>query len=166
MIKAETLLLSASDVAGALGPRAQVAIAQAQSPAQSIGDVLRAAATDSAFRNFRGSLTADGVDHPLAAGILALVFDVPAKADRTFGQVAKAAHLRTQLEGANVAVETVTAPSGLVSYWGYVQRGAALVIVTLDTLDPQYVSIADLRSLVAATADRLAASSQADLPGP
>ncbi len=166
-MNAESLLLTASEAAAALGPRARLSLAQGQVSEKSIGDVLRAAASDSAYRHFRGGVTVDGIDHPMAAGIMVLIFDLAAKAEHTFREVAQAAHLRTQVEGADVAVETVTAPSGLVSYWGFVHQGAALVILTLDTLDPQYVSIADLRSLVAATASRLTAmSSPADLPDP
>lgn len=154
-MKAEALLLTPREIAAALGARTEIQSTGTQAPGQSIGEVIRAAASDSAYRHYRGVLTVGESERPLAAGIMALVFDVEAKAERTFAQVAQAAHLRTELEGCNVAVETVTAPSGLVSYWGFVQRGAALVIVTIDTLDPQHVSVADLRSLVAATAARL-----------
>jgi hypothetical protein len=154
-MKADSLLLTPGEVAAALGSRAEIQSTGTQAPGQSIGDVVRAAASDSAYRHFRGVLTVGENERPLAAGIMALVFDAESKAERTFTQVAQAAHLRTELEGCNVAVETVTASSGLVSYWGFVQRGVALVIVTIDTLDPQQVSVADLRSLVAATAVRL-----------
>lgn len=157
-MKADALLLTVEEVAAALGPHAEVQVTGTQASAQSIGDVVRAAARDSAYRHFRGVLTVGDSQRPLAAGIMALVFDVQPKAKRTFAQVAQAAHLRTELDGCNVAVETVTAPSGLVSYWGFVQRGVALVILTIDTLDPQHVSVADLRSLVAATASRLVRS--------
>lgn len=154
-MRADALLLTPREVAVALGSRAEIQSTGTQAPEQSIGQVIRAAASDSAYRHFRGVLTVGESERPLAAGIMALVFDAEAKAARTFAHVAEAAHLRTELEGCKVAVETVTAPSGLVSYWGYVQRGVALVIVTIDTLDPQQVSVADLRSLVAATAARL-----------
>ncbi len=154
-MKAESLLLTPREVAAALGERAEILSTGTRAPEKSIGDVIRAAASDSAYRHFRGVLNVGQIERPLAAGIMALVFDAEAKAERTFAQVAQAAHLRTELDGCHVAVETVTAPSGLVSYWGFVQRGVALVIVTIDTLDPQQVSVADLRSLVAATAARL-----------
>jgi hypothetical protein len=86
---------------------------------------------------------------------MALVFDAPEKAAHTFAQVARAAHLSTDVDGSHVAVETVTGPTGLVSYWGFLHRRQAIVIVTLDTVDPQHVSIADLRSLVSQIAVRL-----------
>ena len=89
--------------------------------------------------------------------VLALIFDSSEKAGRTFTQVAQAAHLRTEMDGAEVAVETVTAPSGLVSYWAYVHRDSAIIILTLDTLDPQQIAMSEFRGLVVRAAERLAA---------
>jgi hypothetical protein len=116
-------------------------------------------AVDSAYRRFTGDVTSNGATRRLAVSVMALLFDSPEKVRHTYQQVADAAHLRTQIQGADVAVETVTAPSGLVSYWGYVFRDSVIVIVTLDTLDPQQVSIADLRSLMTVAARKLASLS-------
>ena len=99
-------------------------------------------------------------DRPIAVGALALVFDSDVKAERTFAQVADAAHVRAQVDGCAVAVETVTGAGGLVSYWGFLHRDAAIVVLTLDTVDPQYVSVADLRALVSVTAERLEAAAE------
>jgi hypothetical protein len=89
---------------------------------------------------------------------MALIFDSKATATHTFDQVAAVAHLRAQLNGSDVAVETVTAPGGLISYWGFVHKDEAIVVLTLDTLDPQRVSVSDLRTLASATAKRLEAA--------
>ena len=120
-----------------------------------MGEVLRSAAADSAFAQFAGRVQLDERELPMAVGMMALIFDSRAKAEQTFARVAEAAHMRTQMDGASVAVETVTAANGMVSYWGYVQRDDAIVILTLDTLDPHHLSVADLRSLVEVAADRL-----------
>ena len=69
--------------------------------------------------------------------------------------VAEAAHLKTRLGQCEVAVETTSASGGLVSYWGYVYLGSQIVILTLDTVDPQAVSMTHFRSLVQAAAARL-----------
>lgn len=133
----------------------RVTEAQGQMSSQPLGEVLRSAAADSAYVRFTGGAIVDGDERPVTVGSLALVFDSGSKADRTFGQVAQAAHLRTEMEGASMAVETVTGAAGLVSYWGYVHRGPAIVILTLDTLDPQEISMTEFRSLVLRTAERL-----------
>jgi hypothetical protein len=110
---------------------------------------------DSAFRRFTGQVEVDGHSSPVTAGVLVLVFDSPEKAQRTFSQVGQAAHLRTEVEGCNAAVETVTSSNALVSYWGFVQREDVITVLTLDTVDPQEISVADLRSLVIAVGRRL-----------
>jgi hypothetical protein len=110
---------------------------------------------DSAFRRFTGQVEVDGHSSPVTAGVLVLVFDSPEKAQRTFSQVGQAAHLRTEVEGCNAAVETVTSSNALVSYWGFVQREDVITVLTLDTVDPQEISVADLRSLVSAVGRRL-----------
>jgi hypothetical protein len=76
-------------------------------------------------------------------------------AGETFDRVGGAAHLRTRIGECQVAVETVTAPSGLVSYWAYVYLLRNIVILTMDTLDPQRVSMSDFRQLVTGAAERL-----------
>jgi hypothetical protein len=85
-----------------------------------------------------------------------LVFASADIASRTFDHVAQASHLRSELEGAQVAVETVPGANGLVSYWGYVQHGAVMAVLTLDTLAPQQVSMPEFRSLMSKSAERLA----------
>lgn len=156
VMKAQALLLTPRDIQSALGPRVHV---ESASPAQQggpvAGDIIRAAAMDSAYRRFTGDLTTDGTSLPIAVSVMALVFDTLDKVRRMYSQVAQAAHLRTQVQECEVAVETVTAPNGLVSYWGFVHLGKAIVIVTLDTLDPQQLSVADLRSLVTVAARKL-----------
>jgi hypothetical protein len=67
-----------------------------------------------------------------------------------FDEVAKASHLRTSVDGTDVAVETVTASNGLVSYWSYLQRQKVLAIATVDTLDPARISMTEFRSVVGA----------------
>jgi hypothetical protein len=119
--------------------------------------VIQAAAKDSAFRRFTGEVALPDGERPVTVSAMALIFDSAALAARTFDRVAEAAHLRAKLDGCDVAVETVTSTGGLVSYWGYVHRDAALVVLTLDTLDPQHISVADLRSLTRVAADRLEA---------
>lgn len=154
---ASRLLLTAGEVRAALGLQARVEVGAGASP-PAPGEVLRAAATDSAYRRFTGTSSSGEVTHPLAVSILVLVFDAEDKALRTFSQVAQAAHLRAPVDGCDVAVETVTAPSGLISYWGFVHRAEVIEVITLDTLDPQQLSIADLRSLVTLAATKLIGS--------
>jgi hypothetical protein len=88
-------------------------------------------------------------------GALALVLPSQTVADETFARVAAAAHLRIALGECSVAVETVTAPTGLVSYWGYIHRDRVIVVLTLDTLDPQQVSMSDFRALVTRASSRV-----------
>lgn len=129
-------------------------------PERTAGGTLRAAAVDSAFRRFGGEVTLDGAPRPAAVSVMALIFDSVATATHTFAQVAEAAHLKTQVDGCDVAVETVTGSGGLVSYWGFVHRDEAIVILTLDTVDPQDVSVSDLRALVVAAGRRLQSVTQ------
>jgi hypothetical protein len=143
-------------VQAALGPTVLVEPEpRTEAPRSEIGAVIRAAAADSAYRRFRGHLLSEERPGAVEVGTMVLVFGDAGTADRTFGLVAQAAHLRTELEGCNVAVETVAGPGGLVSYWGYVQRGTTIVVVTLDTPDPQRVSISDLRAIMSTVAARL-----------
>jgi len=149
------LLPAAHDIERALGPNVRVEPVAENAAMQNIGAVAAAAAEDVAYRSFRGQIVFDDVGRQIAVGELALVFDRTAKAENTFARVADAAHLRIRLGASNVAVETVTAPNGLVSYWGYVQKDEVLLILTLDTLDPQDVSMTSFRALVTLGADRL-----------
>jgi hypothetical protein len=157
-MRARELLLSLPDVQDALGPRALFTSSEDANPGPLAGELVKSAAVDSAFRRFSGRLDVDGRTSPVTSGVLVLVFDSPQRAQRTFSQVGQAAHLRTEVEGSNVAVETVTAKSGLVSYWGFVQREDIIAILTLDTVDPHEMSVADLRSLVISVARRLEAA--------
>jgi hypothetical protein len=153
-MRAESLLLSNEDVRIALSDSARVEPGSA-SPAQtSVGQVLRAAAMDSAYDRFVGVSVSEGEERPLAVSSLALVFDSAGTASHTFDQVAQASHMRTEVEGAAVAVETVTGQQGLVSYWGYVHRGQVITVITLDTLDPQAIAMTEFRSLVIRAAER------------
>lgn len=154
-VKAEALLLSLEDVRVALGSDVRVENVEGPTSPSGTGQVLRAAALDSGYRQYSGNLIGEEGKRPVAVSFLALVFDSPSKASRTFTQVADAAHLRTQLDGASVAVETVTAAGGLVSYWGFIHKSEAIVVLTLDTVDPQRLSVGDLRSLATLTVARL-----------
>jgi hypothetical protein len=156
-VKAAGLLLTEDDVRLALGADIH-ADAAAERPAGDVGEVLRAAAVDSAYRRFTGAASGDGEEAPVAVGALALIFDSENRARHTFERVAEAAHLRRELAGCQVAVETVTASGGLVSYWAYVQRAEAIVVLTLDTLNPQSVSMTEFRTLAMRTAERLSAA--------
>jgi hypothetical protein len=49
----------------------------------------------------------------------------------------------------------------LVSYWGFVHRREVIMILAIDTLDPQHLSVSDLRALVIRAARRLEAAGQA-----
>ncbi|MGI8827032.1 MAG: hypothetical protein ACR2JC_15590 [Chloroflexota bacterium] len=153
--RAERILPTDQEIAVALGPRVEMRADRDQSAPKGVGDVLRDAAIDSAYRRYRGRVLLADEERPVAVGALALLFDSSQTALRTFSQVAEAAHLRTQMGDASVAVETVTSRAGLVSYWGFLQTGDVIMIVTLDTVDPKEVSITDLRSLLTAAAHRL-----------
>ncbi|GAC1473241.1 MAG: hypothetical protein NVS2B16_04170 [Chloroflexota bacterium] len=155
MIQARRLLLGERELALALGPRLLGAAEDTTLEAPVIGDVLRAVALDSAYRRYRGRVMVQDAERPVTISMLALVFDAATTAQRTFSNVAQAAHLRTQLDDVGVAVETVTAPSGLVSYWGYMHRDETIIILTLDTIDPGDISVADLRSLLTVAVQRL-----------
>lgn len=150
-----SLLLSPSEIQRALGPEVQLVDSGKPAQVQALGDVLGASAIETAFRAVSGILHAEAGDIALAVATMALVFDSDERASATFNSVGQAAHLRTKVAGSMVAVETVTASSGLVSYWGYVHHGPVMVIVTLDTLDPQRVSMTEFRAVVSLTADRV-----------
>jgi hypothetical protein len=154
-VSAGRLLPDAREIQLALGPTAFIEPRDVDGPASAQGEMIRAAAEDSAFGRFTGQVEREGQLAPLVISALALIFGSREWAETTFTHVAQAAHLKTTVEGCDVAVETVTSVSGLVSYWGYVHRGETIVILTLDTSDPQRVSIADLRSLVGIVAERL-----------
>jgi len=154
-LSADDLLLNQSEIQSALTLAA--GFAEVRGPSrESVGDVLRSAAADSAYRQFRGQLVLNEEPRPLTVSQLALVFESDVIAQRTFDQVAAAAHLRAEVDHCEVAVETV-ATAGLVGYWGFVHRDRAILVLTLDTLDPQHVSVADLRGLVLAAAGRMVA---------
>jgi predicted DNA-binding transcriptional regulator YafY len=154
-MNAVALLPTAPLLERALGPNVDVVVSAASSPRQMVGEVLRAAAQDSAYRHFRGRSSDELGDTAFGITVLALVFDSDEKASRTFSAVAEAAHLRTRVGSADVAVETADGTNGLVSYWGFVRREQAIVVVTLDTLHPLRTSIADLRAMVLAVAERM-----------
>ena len=154
-MRASEALLGQNEIARALGPEAHVEEDRSAAPT-GLGQVLQAAAVDSAYRRFPGRYGPDAT--PFAVGELALVFDSDATAAKTYEHVAEAAHMRTQIDGADVAVETVTAANGMVSYWGYVHLGATITVLTVDSLNPQQVSIAALRALVSQVAGRLEAA--------
>lgn len=154
MVKAEDYLLTTEEVREALRQVVHVEDRPA-GPQNAIGEVLRAAAKDWSYRRFSGVLASDDGDMPFAVSLLVLVFASPAQAEQTFAQVAQAAHLRTEVDGCQAAVETVTAPGGMVSYWGFLHRGEVIMVLTLDSLSPQRLSMADLRSLVSLAARRL-----------
>ena len=151
---ADRLLLTEQDIVRALGSDTHVR-AEADAGPSAVGEVLRAAAVESAYRRFRGRLVVEDIERAVTISCLALVFDSEAVAESTFRQVAEAEHLRTRLEDVHVAVETVTAPSGLVSYWGYAHAGSVILVVTLDTVDPREVSVAELRSILSVLVSRL-----------
>jgi hypothetical protein len=151
----DALLLSSTEIQRALGPEVRLHDSSKRAQVQALGDVLGATAVETAFRSVSGVLESETGDVALAVATLALVFDTEDRASATFNSVGQVAHLRTRVGASMVAVETVTAPSGLVSYWGYVHHGQIMVIVTLDTLDPQKISMTDFRAVVTLTADRI-----------
>ncbi len=155
-MKAASLLLEAGEIDRSLGPTLFIEPSREHSAMSAIGGVVAAAARDAAYRSFSGYVVVDGARRPVAVGEMALVFDAVAIAEKTFSGVANAAHLRTQVDGCSVAVETVTAPSGLVSYWGYLQHAEGLIVLTLDTLDPNVISMSTFRALTSLGARRLA----------
>lgn len=153
-LRAGALLPTLDEVQKALGPAVHVESPSGQTIG-GLGDVIRSAAVDSGFRRFSGQMTQGDQTAPIAVSALALVFASRDIASRMYSHVAEAAHLRIQLSGCDVAVETVSSKRDVVSYWGFLHRDQVIVVLTLDTLDVQPVSIADLRSLVLATADKL-----------
>jgi len=154
-MSATRYLLPSEDIIGALGTRVRLAPSKPPAAAETRGNVLAAAAADFAYQSFAGHLASPEGPRPFAVGTMALVFDRENRAERTFRVVAEAAHLRTSIGASDVAVETVTGATGLVSYWGYVRFRAMMVVLTLDTLDPTLISMSDFRALVKLAADRL-----------
>ena len=154
-IQATKLLLGRQELKNALGSQVRLQASREPGAAVSIGTVVAAAAHDSAYRAYSGQVSVEGTDRPIAVSTMSLVFDSVEKSERTFSQVAAAAHMRTRIGDCNVAVETVTATSGLVSYWGFLQFRECMVILTLDTMDPQIISMTDFRSLTTQEAERI-----------
>lgn len=154
-VLAERLLLDGPEVRRALGVDARLVPAQRSEAVQSLGDVVARAAREAAYRSFAGTLEGGESTWPFAVGQMALVFDAPATAERMFELVARAGHLRTNVGRCHVAVETAASTTGVVSYWGYLQLDGWLVVVTLDTIDPQAISMSHFRTLVAAAAARV-----------
>lgn len=154
-MNADSLLLSSNEIQRALGPEVRLHDSSKTAQVQALSDVLGATAIETAFRSVSGVLQSETGDVALAVATLALWFDSEERASSTFNSVGQVAHLRTKVGESMVAVETVTAPSGLVSYWGYVHYGQVLMIVTLDTLDPQKISMSDFRAVVTLTSDRM-----------
>ncbi|HZU13620.1 MAG TPA: hypothetical protein VFB58_12340 [Chloroflexota bacterium] len=143
----ETLLLTEEDVRQSLP---QVLYVRPGPPGGQYpaGDVLRAAAAASAYRRLDVVVGVGGEERPVTVSALALIFPSAARAEHTFRQVAEAAHLRTDVEGVRVAVETVTAANGLVSYWAFITQGPVILVLTVDTLNPQEISMSEFRQLV------------------
>jgi hypothetical protein len=160
MTSATGLLIPVGDLEQALGPGAELEPSKNSAAVGPLGEVVSAAARDAAYRSFTGHVTLEGSSRPVTVGEMALVFDSEATALSTFDQVARAAHLRTRMSDSGVAVETVTATNGLVSYWGYVHRGNAIVVLTLDTVHPLDISMSTFRSLVLAGAERIEAAQE------
>ncbi|GAC1445070.1 MAG: hypothetical protein NVSMB52_05270 [Chloroflexota bacterium] len=152
---AERLLLGGTEVQRALGSNGRVDVSREPGSIQSLGNLVSAAAADSAYRSFSGYIVAESGSKPVTVAQMALAFGTGSTAEAVFDHIAQAAHLRIRMGESNVAVETVTAASGLVSYWGFLQRGCAIVVLTLDTLDPQDVSMSHFRDLVTAASCRL-----------
>jgi hypothetical protein len=149
------LLLTREQILASLGHRVRLQVSKEPGKAQSMGSVVAAAAPDSAYRSYAGTVPMEDSERPIAVACMALVFDGPAKSEHTFSQVAAAAHLRTKLGDCNVAVETVTSATGLVSYWGFLQLQQCMIILTLDTVDPHTISMTDFRALVSAAAEHM-----------
>jgi hypothetical protein len=154
-MNADSLLLSTAEIQRALGPEVHLTESSKSAQVQALGDVLGATAVETAFRSVSGVLHSEIGDIALAVATLALLFDTEERASATFNSVGQVAHLRTRVGASMVAVETVTAPTGLVSYWGYVHHARVMVLVTLDTLDPQRISMTEFRAVVTLTVDRL-----------
>lgn len=150
------MLLERDDVVAALGGNVSV-LPTGEKWSGTIGEVLQAAAADSDYVRYAGSVEDGDEERPIAVGCMVLVFADSDVASRTFDHVAQASHLRSELAGAQVAVETVPGGNGLVSYWGYVQESSKMAVLTLDTLAPQQVAMPEFRALMSRAAERLAA---------
>jgi hypothetical protein len=148
------MLLERDDVVLALGGNVTL-LPTGERWSGAIGEVLQAAAADSDYVRYAGSATDEDEQRPVAVGCMVLVFADGRTASRTFDSVAQASHLRSELEGAQVAVETVPGASGLVSYWGYVQRGPIMSVLTLDTMAPQQIAMPEFRALLIRSAQRI-----------
>lgn len=154
-VAADRLLLTHAEVQSALGPALHVDVSREPGAVQALGNLVAAAAASSAYRSFSGHMATEGGRRPVSAAEMALVFDSPAKTEAVFERIGQAAHLRTKVGESSVAVETVTSAKGLVSYWGFIQLGHVIAVMTLDTLDPQDVSMSHFRQLVSAASARL-----------
>lgn len=157
-MSARDALLAVQDIQAALGPRIRLLPAAGSVAPTTLGNILRQAARDSAFHSFSGFVNLDGKDRPVGVSEMILEFDMEVKAMQTFDRVAAAAHLRTTVNRSEVAVETAAGEAGLVSYWGFIYRSNTIVVLTLDTFDPQHLSMADFRALVVLGAERLASA--------
>lgn len=153
-LRADHLLLTLEEVQEAMGPAAHLEQSSVRTSG-GMGEMIRSAAADSSFRRFNGHVHHGNHAAPVAISAMALLFDSCDTASRTYAQVAEAAHLRTQISGTDVAVETVSSQRDVVSYWGFLYRHRVILVLTLDTLDVQQVSIGDLRSLVLTAADKM-----------
>ncbi len=154
---ADDLMLDQHHIEAALGENVRIEPTKRPSAMGSVGSLLGSTAVSTAFRSFAGMLHGESSELPIAVGSLALVFDSESKAGVTFDHVAQAAHLRTRIGECLVAVETTTGANGLVSYWGYVSLRSSILVLTLDTLDPQALSMSDFRTLVTLAAEHLEA---------
>jgi hypothetical protein len=152
------MLLERDDVVVALGGNVSL-LPTGERWTGVIGEVLQAAAADSDYVRYAGSVADENEEErPVAVGDMVLVFSSDEVAARTFDQVAQASHLRSELAGAEVSVETVPGGNGLVSYWGYVYRGPVLSVLTLDTLAPQQIAMPEFRTLMSRAAERMTRS--------
>jgi len=149
------VLLTPAETRTALGPGVFLENSRGTKQTEELGTMLKAAAVSSAFCSYAGRAQEDDTEVPVQIGLMALVFKSEHAATYMFDQVAQASHLRTKLDDVDVAVETVTASNGLVSYWSYLHLHTVLGIATVDTLDPARVSMTEFRSLVGTFSDHV-----------
>lgn len=154
-IDPDRLLLGPTEARDALGAGIVLEESKTQGQIQHMGQVLGTTAISSAFRSYAGRALNEEDSVPLQVGLMALVFADDRIVRHTFEQVARASHMRTKLGATDVSVETVAGANGLVSYWCYLSLGPVLIIATLDTLDPQRVSMTEFRSLVTRSSEHL-----------
>lgn len=155
IVPASRLLVGQAEISAALGPSIYLEPSRQQRASSGVGEVLAAAARDVAYSGFSGYFHQESERSPVAVTELALVFDTQETAEKTFSHVAQAAHLSLPIGACQVAVETVTSAQGLVSYWGFAQHGRNLLVLTLDTINPQDVSMTMFRALMTLATDLL-----------